>query len=88
MVSYHMTFTTITVFLIFLAFGLGMASVSTQALGTSFGGSNSNQHNKVVLVVAHSFSFGHLTRKIHIPLGIITASCWIIQVWEGVHNEW
>ena len=96
-----MTFTTITVFLIVLAFGLGMASVSTQGLGTSFGGSNSDQHHKVGLavftlvllqailgVVAHSFSIGHLTRKIHIPLGIITAAGLYWQVWEGMHNEW
>ena len=78
-----------------------MASVSTQGLGTSFEGSNSDLHHKVGLsvfilvliqailgVTAHSFNKGHLTRKIHIPLGIITAAGLYWQTWEGMHNEW
>ena len=96
-----MIFTSITVFFMVLVFGLGMASVSTQGEGTSFGGENSDLHHKVGLavfilvllqailgVVAHNFSIGHLTRKIHIPLGIITAAGLYWQVWEGMHNEW
>ena len=96
-----MTFTAITVFLIVLVFGFGMASVSTQGLGTSFEGSNSDLHHKVGLAVfilvliqailgitAHNFNKGHLTRKFHIPLGIITAAGLYWQTWEGMHNEW
>jgi TRAP-type C4-dicarboxylate transport system permease small subunit len=29
-----------------------------------------------------------LTRKIHIPLGIITAAGLYWTAWEGMHNEW
>ena len=78
-----------------------MASVSTQGLGTSFSGSNSDLHHKVGLsvfilvllqallgVTAHNFNREHLTRKIHIPLGIITAAGLYWQTWEGMHNEW
>ena len=96
-----MIFTSITVFLIVLVFGFGMASVSTQGLGTSFEGSNSDLHHKVGLsvfilvliqailgITAHHYNTGHLTRKIHIPLGIITAAGLYWQTWEGMHNEW
>ena len=96
-----MIFNSITAFLIVLVFGLGMASVSTQGLGTSFSGSNSDLHHKVGLSVfilvliqtilgfiAHSFNLGHPTRKIHIPLGIVTAAGLYWQTWEGMHNEW
>jgi hypothetical protein len=96
-----MIFTSITVFFMVLVFGLGMASVSTQGLGPSFEGSNSDLHHKVGLAVfilvliqallgvtAHSFNKGHLTRKIHVPLGIITAAGLYWQTWEGMHNEW
>ena len=84
-----------------LVFGLGMASVSTQGLGTSFGGPDSDLHHQVGLalfilillqailgVTAHNFNKGHLTRKIHIPLGIITAAGLYWETWEGMHNEW
>ena len=97
----HMIFNSITVFLIVLVFGLGMASVSTQGLGTSFEGPNSDLHHKVGLsvfilvliqailgVTAHHFEMGHLTRRIHTPLGIITAAGLYWQTWEGMHNEW
>ena len=97
----HIIFTTITVFLMILVFGLGMASVSTQGLGTSFEGSNSDLHHKVGLavfilvliqailgVIAHNTTLGHPIRKSHIPLGIITAAGLYWQVWEGMHNEW
>jgi len=97
----HMIFNSITVFLIVLVFGLGMASVSTQGLGTSFEGSNSDLHHQVGLAVfilvliqailgfvAHSLHMGHMTRKIHIPLGIVTAAGLYWQTWEGMHNEW
>ena len=97
----HIIFNSITVFFIILAFGLGMASVSTQGEGTSFGGENSDLHHKVGLaiftllllqtilgIIAHNFSIGHLTRKIHIPIGIITAAGLYWQTWEGMHNEW
>ena len=84
-----------------LVFGFGMAAVSTQGLGTSFEGSNSDLHHKVGLsvfillliqatlgIIAHNFNKGHLTRMIHIPLGIITAAGLYWQTWEGMHNEW
>jgi hypothetical protein len=97
----HIIFTSITVFFLVLAFGFGMASVSTQGLGTSFSGSNSDLHHKVGLsvftlvllqaclgVIAHSFNKGHITRKIHVPVGIVTAAGLFWQTWEGMHNEW
>ena len=97
----HMIFNSITTVLIVLVFGLGMGAVSTQGLGTSFEGSNSDFHHKLGLgiftiflfqvvlgVIAHNFQPGHLIRKIHIPLGIITAAGLYWQTWEGMHNEW
>ena len=78
-----------------------MASVSTQGLGTSFSGPNSDLHHKVGLTVfilvllqailgitAHNSNPGHLIRKIHIPFGIITVAGLYWQTWEGMHNEW
>jgi hypothetical protein len=80
---------------------LGIASVYTQGLGTSFSGAGSDLHHKVGLsvfilvllqailgITAHSFNKGHLTRKIHIPLGIITVAGLYWQTWEGMYNEW
>jgi len=97
----HLIFNSITTFLIVLVFGLGMAAVATQGLGTSFEGSNSDLHHKVGLsvfilfliqvtlgMVAYNFKPGHLIRKIHIPLGIVTAAGLYWQTWEGIHNEW
>jgi hypothetical protein len=94
-------FTSITTFFIILVFGLGIASVATEGEGTSFGGEDSDLHHQVGLAIfilvllqtilgifAHNFNVGHLTRKIHIPLGIITAAGLYWQTWEGMHNEW
>jgi hypothetical protein len=88
-------------FLIVLVFGLGMGSVAIQGMCTSFTGPNSDLHHQVGLAVfilvliqtvlgliAHNFETGHLSRKIHIPFGILTVSGLYWQTWEGLHNEW
>jgi hypothetical protein len=97
----HMIFNSITTFLIILVFGLGMGSVATQDTTTAFEGSSSDLHHKVGLsvfilvmiqaslgIIAHKFETGHITRKIHIPLGIVTVAGLYWQTWEGMHNEW
>jgi hypothetical protein len=97
----HMIFNSITTFLIILVFGLGMGSVATQATTTSFEGSGSDLHHKVGLtvfilvliqatlgIIAHNFNTGHITRTIHISLGIITVAGLYWQTWEGMLNEW
>jgi hypothetical protein len=78
-----------------------MGSVAIQGMCTSFTGPNSDLHHQVGLAVfilvliqtvlgliAHNFETGHLSRKIHIPFGILTVSGLYWQTWEGLHNEW
>ena len=98
-----MIFNSITTFLILLVFVLGVgAVVSTGTTPTTeFSGQSSDLHHRLGLsifllvmiqaslgVIAHNFNAGHITRKIHITVGIITVAGLYWQVWEGLNNEW
>jgi len=97
----HVIFNTITVLLIILVFGLGVGAVASQDQGTQFNGSQSDLHHKVGLAVfiiimaqfflgiwAHYVPGGHITRRAHVVLGLITAAGLYWETWEGMHNEW
>ena len=98
-----MIFNSITTSLIMLVFVLGIGAVASASNTptTEFSGHGTDLHHRVGLsifllvmiqaclgVIADNFNAGHLTRKIHITVGIITVAGLFWQVWEGLNNEW
>jgi len=78
-----------------------MAAVSSVGLGTQFSGVYSDLHHKVGLALfllvllqgllglaAHRAPGGHFLRRMHVPVGVLTAAGLVWQTWEGMHNEW
>lgn len=97
----HVLFNGITIFLVILVFGLGMGAVKSVGLGTQFSGVYSDLHHKVGLslfllvilqgilgVAAHKRPSDHFLRRLHVPVGVLTAAGLVWQTWEGMHNEW